>query len=152
MFGQHSQSSQLRLYSKEPEGPPEVPLVEAQPDEGQEIGADDFTGRQGNTDWCSCQKCGVMQRAVDYLRCRESAAAVSIDSPLTCVTHPPDFASACLNKTVLTICLTAYREFRDPRTRTSEVVRSNLLALIRLRFYQGHLRGSFRFLRVCPQL
>ena len=130
MFGQHSQASQLRPYSKEPEGPPEVPLVEAQPDEGQEIGADDFTGRQGDNDWCSCQKCGVMQRAVDYLRCRESAAAISIDSPLTCVTHHPDFASACLNKTVLTICLTAYREFRDPRTRTSEVVRSNLLALI----------------------
>ena len=44
MFGRHSQASQLRTYSKEPEGPPEVPLVEAQPDEGQEIGADDFTG------------------------------------------------------------------------------------------------------------
>ena len=149
MFGQHSQASQLRPYSKEPEGPPEVPLVEVQPDEGQEIRADKFTGRQGNNDWCSC---GVMQGAVDYLRCGESAAAVSIDSPLTCVTHHPDFTSACLSKTVLTICLTAYREFRDPRTRTSEVIRSNLLALIRLRFYQGHLRGSFRFLRVCPQL
>ena len=44
MFGRHSQASQLRTYSKEPEGPSEVPLVEAQPDEGQEIGADDFTG------------------------------------------------------------------------------------------------------------
>ena len=70
MFGKHSQASQLRSNSKEPEEPPEVPLVEAQPDEGQEIGADDFTGPQGNNDWCSCQKCGVMQRAVDYLRCR----------------------------------------------------------------------------------
>ena len=39
MFGRHSQASQLRTYSKEPEGPPEVPLVEAQPDEGQEIRA-----------------------------------------------------------------------------------------------------------------
>ena len=48
MFGRYSQASQLRPYSKEPEGPPEVPLVEAQADEGQEIGADDFTGRQGN--------------------------------------------------------------------------------------------------------
>ena len=54
MFGRHSQASQLQPYSKEPEGPPEVPRVEAQPDEGQEIGADDFTSRQGNNDWCSC--------------------------------------------------------------------------------------------------
>ena len=44
MFGRYSQASQLRTYSKEPEGPPEMPLVEVQPDEGQEMGADDFTG------------------------------------------------------------------------------------------------------------
>ena len=49
MFGRHSQASQLRTYSKEPEGPPKVPLVEAQPGEGQEIGADDFTGPSTRT-------------------------------------------------------------------------------------------------------
>ena len=104
MFGRHSQASQPRPYSKELEGPPQVPLVEPQRDEGQEIGADDFTGRQGRNDWCSCQKCGVMQRAVDCLCCRESDEAVSIDSALTCVTHHPDFPSACLN----TYCKTCY--------------------------------------------
>ena len=65
MFGRHSQASQLPPYSKEPEGPPQVPLVEAQRDTGQDIGGDDFTGRQGRNDLGSCQKCGVMQRAVD---------------------------------------------------------------------------------------
>ena len=112
MFSQR-RPAKLQPYSKEPLGPPEgvqdaavVSLPE--PDPVSE-------GRTGNLEWCSCRNCTTMEREVDCLCCRESAAAVAA-TDASCITGHPSFEAVCLNRDVLRVSLRSHRDRLNPRT------------------------------------
>ena len=83
-------------------GPGEFPLS---PDGGSRI---------GNTEWCSCGKCGPMCTTVESLCCQEVAAILHRmpEGEGSCVTDANDFAPVCINRAVLDVGLLSMYHLR----------------------------------------
>ncbi|KAK7098183.1 P2X purinoceptor 7-like [Littorina saxatilis] len=74
--------------------------------------------RLGNTDWCECGNCVVMEKVEECNCCTESTKIMEklnsrrpLKNPgITCITQLPAFQSVCLNTDVLE---TAYYQYRQ---------------------------------------
>ena len=61
---------------------------------------------------CVCGNCQPMATSRESLCCQEVEQMVALldgDSPPSCITQHPDFASVCLCRAVLTVSLHSYR-------------------------------------------
>ena len=143
-------SANISPYRVEPSGPPETG-ARSEP-ESYVLPEDARTGRLANiSEWCRCRNCKDPVREVDCLCCVESAAVGTLRGDRQCVTLHSDFEAVCLNRSVLTVCLTAYKEFRNPST---DVFCNTSLRLAAYRQYtwwvHGYLgRGNRRVIPAC---
>ena len=101
-------------YDFEPETSAAEDSSEGETESGDNISDDGNTDRIGNTSWCTCTRCRVMETYQESLCCKEDVPG-EILGDNTCITQHEEFAVVCLNVAVLRTTLSMLNNLHGDR-------------------------------------